>query len=104
MSKYKNVKTEYNGIKYDSKKEAAYAQTLDLLKKAEGKDKLIKWTRQIPFQISIGGEKICKYIADFHVSYSDRNEIVDVKGYKTAMYRLKKKLVEAQYMIKIKEV
>ncbi|MBU6390533.1 DUF1064 domain-containing protein, partial [Patescibacteria group bacterium] len=32
-----------------------------------------------------------------------REEIVDVKGMKTAVYRLKKKLVEAQYGIKIIE-
>lgn len=53
----------------------------------------------------MNGKKICKYIADFRVTYADgRIEVVDVKGVRTGVYRLKKKLVEAQYGIIIIEV
>lgn len=39
-----------------------------------------------------------KYIADFLVKYSDgREEVVDVKGMRTDVYKLKKKLLLHQY-------
>ena len=58
---------------------------------------------QTSFQIEIKGKKICKYKADFQ--YFDRTAtgpdgqtgalvVEDVKGMRTAIYRLKKKLVE----------
>lgn len=105
-SKYGNLKTEYNGTIFDSKKEANYAMQLDFQKKAVNpKDKVISYEKQVPFQIIVNGKKICKYLADFKVSYADRHEeIIDVKGVRTQMYSLKKKLVEAQFNIKIIEV
>lgn len=50
--------------------------------------------------------KVATYRADFQYWDCERNELVveDVKGVRTAMYRLKKKLVEAQYGITIREV
>lgn len=105
-SKYGNKKTIYNGIFYHSQKEAGFARTLDALKHAKDpKDRVVSYETQVPFQIEINGIKICKYICDFKVVYADNHtEIIDVKGYKTDIYRLKKKLVEAQYGIKIREV
>jgi hypothetical protein len=105
-SKYGNLKTEYDGYVYMSKKEANYAQQLDYLKKAKDpRDKVISFERQVPFQIILNGVKICKYMADFKVIFGDGHiEIIDVKGVRTQTYRLKKKLVEAQYGIVIKEV
>jgi hypothetical protein len=105
-SKYGNLKTEYNGVIFHSKKEAAYAQQLDFLKKVKGvNDRVVDYDMQVPFQVVLNGIKICKYLADFKVRYADgRTEIVDVKGVKTQTYRLKKRLVEAQYGIKIIEV
>ena len=105
-SKYGNKKTEYNGILFDSKKEAEYCATLDILKKASKKeDRVTSYERQVPFQITLNKKKICKYFADFKVLYADgREEIVDVKGVKTDVYKIKKKLVEAQFGVKIVEV
>lgn len=105
-SKYGNKKTEYGGFMFDSKKEAKYAQELDLLKSArDPRDKVHTWERQIPFEICVNGVKICKYIADFRVNYCDgREEYIDVKGVRTDVYKIKKKLVEALYNIEIKEV
>lgn len=104
-SKYGNKKTEYNGRLYDSKKEAAYAQELDLLKSAKNPlDRVLSWEPQIPFLIEINGKKICKYVLDFRVEYEDRLEHIDVKGVRTDVYKIKKKLVEAIYGIVIKEV
>lgn len=105
-SKYGNEKTKYNGMMFHSKKEAEYCATLDLLKKASNEeDRVVSYERQVPFQIVLNGKKICKYYADFIVLYADgRKEIVDVKGYRTALYKLKKKLVEAQFEVEIIEV
>jgi hypothetical protein len=104
-SKYHNKKTIYNGVSFMSKKEANYARMLDALKWAKDpKERIISYETQIPFQIELNGIKICKYLADFVVKYKDgREEVVDCKGYRTDIYILKKKLVEAQYGIKIKE-
>lgn len=105
LSKYRNVRTEYAGLQFMSKKEAEYAMQLDWLKKARGNDRVVEWVPQVPFQVELNGKKICKYIADFKVTYANgRVEIVDVKGVRTDVYRLKKKLVEAQYGIVIVEV
>ena len=88
-----------------SKKEADYASLLDSLQRAkEPKERVVSYETQVPFQIEINNIKICKYLADFRVLYKDGHiEIVDVKGFRTDIYRLKKKLVEAQYGIIIQE-
>ena len=105
VSKYRNVKTEYDGVLYDSKKEAAYARLLDTMRKAtHPSDRVYRVERQVPFPVVLNGKKICVYRADFVVTYADgREQVIDVKGMKTAIYRLKKKLVEAQYGFEIHE-
>jgi hypothetical protein len=105
-SKYGNIKTEYDGYLYMSKREAQYAQQLNVLMKAKNiKNKVISFEKQVPFVIEVNGKKICKYLADFKVLYADgHEEIIDVKGMKTSIYKLKKKLVEALYNIKIIEI
>lgn len=110
-SKYRNIKTEYNGVLYDSKKEAEFAMGLDFFKKAvKPEEKVIDWVPQVPFQVTLNGIKICKYIADFKVKYADGREVIyDVKPFDqrkqnfrgTDVFKLKKKLVEAQYGIEI---
>lgn len=101
-SKYRNEKTEYNGVLYDSKKEAKYAQDLDLLVKGK---QVEKWERQTPFTCVVNKKKICTYYADFKVWYTNGTiEVIDVKGVKTDVYKIKKKLVEALFNIKIIEV
>jgi hypothetical protein len=95
----------YKGKVYMSKLEMHYAKYLDLLQKATGKDRVVFVTEQLPFPCVVNGKKVCTYLLDFKVEYMDgRVEYVDVKGIKTAIYNLKKKLVETLYSIKIKEV
>ena len=107
-NKYNAKRTKYRDVTYDSKKEAAYARKLDLLRMASGNDKVMRVDRQVPFQITVNDQKIAKYILDFKVTYKDRVEYIDVKGMKSGaayqMFKLKKKLVEALYNIEIKEV
>lgn len=104
-SKYHNKRTVYEGKTFMSKREAGYARTLDALKHAKDpKEKVVSYETQVPFHIELNGIKICKYLADFVVKYKDgHTEVVDSKGYRTDIYKLKKKLVEAQYNILIKE-
>lgn len=108
-SKYGNNKTQYNGKIYDSFKESQYAKTLDTLKSATlDRDRVNSYDTQIEFRCEVGGRHICSYFADFKVYYADgRIEIIDVKSKATQanpVYRLKKKLVEALYPVKIIEV
>lgn len=103
-SKFGNRRTEYNGLSYDSKKEASRAAELDLLVRSGVVE---RWERQVPFQVEINNIKIFKYLADFVVYYKDGTRVVeDVKSDVTKrlpVYRIKKKAVEAYYGIKIHE-
>lgn len=105
-SKYGNKKTEYKGIVYDSRKEARYAQSLEILQTAnDPKEKVVNIERQVKYSIDINGIHICNYILDFKVAYADgRIEYIDVKGMRTSVYILKAKLMKAIYNIIIKEV
>lgn len=102
--KYYNVPTVYNNRKYDSKKEACYAAQLDMLRLAEKpEDRVAVWFPQVPFKFACG----TKMIVDFLVCYADlRWEIHEVKSKptKTAVYRLKKKMLKSEYNLDIKEV
>jgi protein associated with RNAse G/E len=101
-SKYRNVKTVVAGIKFDSKKEAHYYAKLLILQDYGEVTNIIL---QQPFEIIHNSIKICKYKADFTVTYKDNHvEVIDVKGMRTPLYRLKKKLVKAFYGIDIIEV
>ncbi len=104
-NKYGSQKTIYAGRIYHSKREAEFAKHLEYLKHAhELKDRVVNIQYQVPFVIKVRNVHICKYIADFVVLYGDeRQEIIDVKGYRTDIYKLKKKLVEAQYGITVLE-
>ena len=109
-SKYKNKKTEGQWLDgktvlFDSKKEAKRAQELLLLFQ---QGEISDLTRQREFRLTINGILICKYECDFlyrDLSKPGRAVVVeDVKGMKTRVYRLKKKLMFAIFGIKIKEV
>ena len=95
QNKYHAKSTEYNGVIYHSKKEAAYAQELDLRQKA---GEIKKWERQVKIPLKVYGQHICNYYIDFVVYYpSGEVEYVEVKGFATQLWRLKWKLFEAIY-------
>jgi len=100
MSKYKAVKTIVDGIKFDSKKEALrYGDLKTLVRAGEIKDLEL----QPRFNFALNGVKICFYKADFKYTENGETIINDVKGFKTPMYNLKKKLMKAFYNIDILE-
>lgn len=101
QNKYRAIKTVYNGVKYDSKKEAHYARELDLRLKAKD---IIRYERQPIFVLQPAYKKDgrmireIRYIADFKVFYPDGLiEIIDCKGMKTRDYLIKKKMFEYRY-------
>ena len=85
-----NAKRDSRGfLKFDSKKEARYYDDLQILERA---GEVVFFLRQVPFDIGGG----VKYRADFQVFYADGTvHFIDVKGYATQEYKMKKKLVEA---------
>ena len=114
MNKYRNIKTVVDGITFDSKKEAARYGQLKLMEKA---GEIAELELQPKFQMVVNGVKLGSYIGDFQYNEyltpkakrpkdeHDRVSVVeDVKGVKTPVYNLKKKLVKALYGIEIREI
>lgn len=92
-NKYHAKSIVYNGIQYHSKKEAAYAAELDLRLKAGD---IKQWFRQKKISLDVNGYHICNYYVDFEVWHKDGTiELVEIKGFETEVWRLKRKLLEA---------
>ena len=100
-SKYNSKTTTIDGINFDSRLEAAYYLQLETEKKM-GTVKY--YLRQVPFHLPGG----IQYRVDFMVVRPQGNTIridyIDVKGVITQTYRMKKKIVEDLYPVKIIEV
>lgn len=104
MNKYNAKKTEVDGIVFDSKKEADRYCELKLCMHAKGDDKVIDLKLQPKFVCNVYGKHVCNYYADFKITYANMRVVYeDVKGVKTPVYKLKKKLVLAIFGIDIIE-
>lgn len=96
-SKYNANKVEVDGIKFDSQKEADYYNELKLRLQAGD---IKGFCRQAEFVLANN----VRYKADFVIFNNDGTaDIVDVKGFKTETYKLKKKLFEDKFDLKIIE-
>lgn len=115
-NKYRSIAREIDGIKFPSKKEARRYSELKLLERA-GKITDLKVHQR--FSIDINGQHVCDYVADFvynvtktaedpqhgHILIVSIDTVVeDVKGFKTDVYKLKRRLMKAVRGIEIKEV
>ncbi len=104
-NKYRAVKTEVDGIMFDSKREAARYMELVLL---EHSGQISRLELQPEYKCIVDGKLICTYRGDFRYFTELESVVEDVKSPYTAknpVYRLKKKLVEALYAgVKIREV
>ena len=120
-NKYHSKKVEFDGIVFDSKKEAKRFAELSLLEKAgtiqdlqrQVKFILIPAQREPDTVGARGGikkgktiEKECAYIADFVYKDLTLNETVveDTKGFRTKDYIIKRKLMLYVHKIRTKEV
>lgn len=109
-SKYQNKKVTYNDIRFDSIKEKNRYIQLKLLEKAgEIKDLQLQktFTLQPSFKKNGTTYRAITYKADF--VYLDlranKNIVEDTKGFKTEVYKIKKKLFEYNYPdLEIKEI
>jgi len=96
MEKYRNVKT--NG--YDSKKESVRANELKLLERAGHIAELceqVTFELQPSFKCNGKTERAIKYIADFTYLKNGNLFVEDVKGFKTDVYKMKRKVLLFKY-------
>lgn len=101
-SKYGAKKTEVDGFVFASKREAARYSELKLLERA---GEIKKLELQPKFDLMVKNIHVAYYIADFmYFDEKDRLVVEDVKGVKTDVYRLKKKLMKVLLDIDITEV
>lgn len=102
MSKYRAIPTEVNGIRFASKKEASVYMELML---AERSGEISRLELQPRYDITINGIYCGHYKADFRFFSKKGVEVWDVKGFRTPVFKLKKRIVEALYPgVVIKEV
>lgn len=107
--KYHATPTVVDGLRFDSKAEARRYEQLQLLVRA---GVIRDLQRQVPFPITVVNLETGELIpvgtwrADFvYVQVADGARVVeDSKGVRTETYKLKKRLIEAQYGIRITEV
>ena len=124
QNKYGNKKVMYDGIVFDSKKEAVRYAELKLLERS---GHITDLERQVPFELiptlreepneqyKRGAkkgqfkpgkviERPCYYIADFVYTEDGKKVVEDTKGFKTKDFIIKRKLMLYVHGIRIKEV
>lgn len=108
MSKYGNKKTIVHGVTFDSKMEAEYYRYLKMLENVTVFDiELQPKFLLLSGYIDTEGKKQrpIYYQADFLVKYENGLvEVVDIKGVETEAFKLKKKMFESRYDMKLKVV
>lgn len=107
-SKYRAVAVKVDGVRFASKAEAKRYAELRLLERS---GEISHLELQPRFDLTVNGQSLGFYKADFRFftrpTNTKRGEFVveDVKGVKTPLYVLKRKLTEALYPgVKIVEV
>jgi hypothetical protein len=107
--KYRNKRTEVNGMLFDSQAEARRYLALRL-QEEDGQISQLK--RQVAFELVppvrlLGSKRATpavRYVADFSYLTADGRTIVeDVKGMITPVYRLKRHIMKHKYNIDILE-
>lgn len=102
--KYNATAVTVDGIRFASKREAAYYGTLKMREKA-GEVSAVELQKPYTFT-SPDGTLLATYRADFcfwdHTA--DRFRVVDVKGVETAEFRMKKRMMRAFYGIEVEVV
>ena len=94
-NKYHAKSTEYGGVVYHSKLEAAYAEELDW--RVHAKD-IKSWDRQVKLPLKVNGMLIANYYLDFIVTHNNgTKEFVEVKGHETEVWKMKWKILEATF-------
>lgn len=96
--KYGAKATVVDGIRFDSKREAAHYRELKAL---QATGQVLMFLRQVPMHLP-GGTKL---VIDFLEFWADGTvRFVDVKGMETDAFRIKKREIEAAYPVDIEIV
>lgn len=103
MSKYGNIPQRVDGVFFHSKREARRYKELKALSQVGVISEL---ETQPKFKLDINGTHICNYFADFKYFDNERNQEVveDVKGVRTQVYKLKKRMMKAIHDIEVEEI
>lgn len=103
MTKYHNIPTTIDGIRFDSRKEANRFYQLRLMERAGEISNLRRQVEYelIPAQKTPAGRAVrpVKYVADFVYDDHGKTVVEDVKGVKTPEFKLKSKLMLWRYGI-----
>ena len=107
-SKYKAKKTIIDGIIFASKSEERYEK----LKELQSQGQIQNLSIQPRFMLQEGfvnidtgkKERAIEYVADFQYDEGDRTVVEDVKGFKTADYKIKRKLFIKKYQSEYKHI
>lgn len=103
MSKYRAIPEVIDGIRFPSRLEAARYREL---KKLERAGEIRELRIHVKYPLKVGNKVVCNYIADSE--YLDvrigQRVTEDVKGVPTPVYKLKRKMFEAQYGSQIREI
>ena len=109
MSKYGNRKTVLDGVEFDSKREAKRWAELKLLERA-GEIKSLERQRTFELIPAIRNEtgrviqRAITYRADFTYEKGGKTVVEDAKGFRTDVYKIKRKLMLWRYGIEVNEV
>jgi len=120
MSKYLAKKCEYNGIKFDSKKEMRHYIELSNDKDVTDLQMQVRYelipVQREPSTFNSKGREVlgkvierkCEYVADFVYTKDGETVVEDVKGYRMggaySVFTIKRKLMLEKYGIRVKEV
>lgn len=102
-SKYRNRKVVIDGVTFDSKAEASRFGTLKLRERI---GEITDLELQVRFPLVVNGTKVTTYVADFRYREVSTGAVIveDVKGVRTPVYKLKKKLMQAVHGIEVVEI
>jgi hypothetical protein len=102
-AKFKNIRTEQDGVTHDSGWEAERFQQLKLMEKA---GEIRDLRHHVGFPLLVGDELVGSYEADavYFDQRLNRKIVEDAKGCRTPLYRWKARHFKAQYGFSITEV
>ncbi len=106
-SKFKNVRCEAGGFKFDSQKEAEHWL---LLRSRLANGEIRDLRRQIHYELYCPTPDravfavVSEYVADYDYYEGDQHVVSDAKGHRTREYLMKRKWLELQEGIVIREV
>ena len=106
--KYRNKKTEVDGILFDSKREANRYLVLKAMEES-GEIRFLR--RQVKYTLIRGvrwsdGKKHrdTVYVADFVYEKAGKLVVEDVKGFRTPVYKIKREIMKTLFDIEVVEV